>query len=74
MPKTRLQRAIAREFENEQTFTNINQSIKLAKEIKVYDIVNPTSKVMGIIAEIISRLKDSDELEVIEIENERIMA
>lgn len=74
MPKTRLQKAIGREFKEEHTFNNINESIKLAKEISVYEVINPTGKNMAILAEIISRLKDSDELEIMEIISERVEA
>lgn len=64
MPETRFMKAIADGFSNESTFENINESIKLAKSIEIIDLVDPTSKVVGIVAEIVSRLKRSEELEI----------
>ena len=66
MAKNRFNKAMNREFNDEGTFNNINESIRLAKELKVNDVVDPTGKKMAIVAEIISRLKECDELEILE--------
>jgi len=60
-------KAIADGFANESTFENINESIKLAKSLEIIDVVDPTSKVVGVMAEIVSRLKRSEELEIMEV-------
>ena len=73
--KNHLQKAITEDFDHEGTFNNINKSIQLAKELKVYDVVNASGRNMGIIAEIIARLQVSDQLEIMEVEPlERIEA
>ena len=75
MPKNRFQKAMLDGYTDEGTFNNINESIRLAKELKVYDVVNASGKSMGILAEIVARLKVSEELEIMEIEPiERIEA
>ena len=67
MRETRFMKSIADGFANESTFDNINESIKLAKSLEIIDVVDPTSKVVGVMAEIVSRLKRSEELEIMEV-------
>ena len=67
--KNQFQKAMNNDFKDEGTFNNINESIRLAKELKVYDTINPTGKQISLMSEIISRLKVSDELEIMEIQD-----
>ena len=67
MRETRFMKAIADGFSNESTFENINESIKLAKSLEIIDVIDPTSKVVGVVAEIVSRLKRSEELEIMKL-------
>ena len=64
----RFDKAISNVFSKESTINNINSSIELAQEIKILDILDPTSKTIGEIAEIISRLKNSNTLESVDIQ------
>jgi len=64
----RFDKAVNNKFSKESTINNINSSIELAQEIKILDILDPTSKTIGEIAEIISRLQNSNTLESVDIQ------
>lgn len=59
---------MSNEFKENSSHENINGAIKLAMNMKVIDILEPTSKTIGELAEIVSRLQNADSLEVIDIE------
>ena len=56
------------EFRESSSHENINEAIKLAINMKILDILQPTSKTIGELAEIVSRLQNADCLEGIDIE------
>jgi len=66
--KRRFDRAMSDEFRESSSHENINEAIKLAINMKILDILQPTSKTIGELAEIVSRLQNADCLEVIDIE------
>ena len=66
--KTRFDRALSEEYSEESTLVNINKAIELAYNLKILDILEPTSKTIGELAEIVSRLQNADTLEMIDIE------
>ncbi len=58
--KTRLQKAMNNEYANELSFTNIDRSIELAKEIKIYDLIDADGNTINKVAEIINRLQNAE--------------
>jgi hypothetical protein len=54
--KRRLDKALGNDFSKESSIDNINSAITLAKSMKVYDVVDPSGKIMGEIAEIVNRI------------------
>ena len=66
--KTRFDRALSEEYSEESTLTNINKAIELAYNMKILDILEPTSKTIGELAEIVSRLQNADTLENVDME------
>jgi len=66
--KNKFERAMSNEFKENSSHENINRAIKLAMDMKVLDILEPTGKTIGELAEIVSRLQNADSLEVIDIE------
>ena len=66
--KRRFDKAVSNEFRENSSYENINEAIKLAMNMKVLDILEPTGKTIGELAEIVSRLQNADSLEVIDIE------
>jgi aspartate aminotransferase-like enzyme len=65
--KTKTNKALDNEWKDETSYDNINKAIKLAKNIKVIDIMNPTSTIVHDLVEIVSRLQNSDELEIVDM-------
>ena len=65
--KTKTNKALDNEWEDETSYDNINKAIKLAKNIKVIDMMNPTSTIVHDLVEIVSRLQNSDELEIVDM-------
>ena len=66
MRKTRLEKAMNNDFAKENPFDNIDQAIELAKQLKVYDVIDPNGKTIHKIAEIINRLQNA-EFEVLDV-------
>jgi hypothetical protein len=68
--KTRLEKALNNEYANELSFENIDRSIQLAKEIKIYikiyDLIDANGKTINKVAEIINRLQNA-EFELLDI-------
>ena len=67
--KTRLDKAMNNEWSDDSNYDNINKSIELAKNINIIDIIDPTSKIRHDLAEIVSRLKNAENLEIIDIQD-----
>jgi|TARA_R100001443_G_scaffold50260_2_gene62491 ACT domain-containing protein len=66
--KTRFDKALNNVYSESSTIQNINKSIELANNMQIIDILEPTSKTIGEVAEIISRLQNADSLETVDIE------
>jgi uncharacterized protein YjgD (DUF1641 family) len=64
--KTRLEKAMSNDFAQENSFDNIDNAIELAKELKIYDVVDPNGKTIHKIAEIINRLQNA-EFEILDV-------
>lgn len=64
--KTRLEKALNNEYANELSFENIDKSVQLAKEIKIYDLIDANGKTINKVAEIINRLQNA-EFELLDI-------
>tara|TARA_R100001082_G_scaffold107033_1_gene80502 strand:- start:1885 stop:2103 length:219 start_codon:yes stop_codon:yes gene_type:complete len=58
--KTQFEKAMNDEFAKELPFINIETAIKLAREVKLLDLIDANGKTIGIVAEIISRLKNAE--------------
>tara|TARA_R110002051_G_C8389829_1_gene446592 strand:- start:5 stop:238 length:234 start_codon:yes stop_codon:yes gene_type:complete len=67
--KTRLDKAMDNEWSDDSNYDNINKSIELAKNINIIDIIDPTTKIRHDLAEIVSRLKNAENLEIIDIQD-----
>ena len=65
--KRRLDKALGNDFSKESSINNINSAITIAKSMKVYDVVDPSGKVMGEIAEMVNRLQNAEELESVDM-------
>ena len=73
--KTRLDKALVNGWSTENSIDNINRAIELSKDIPILDIIDPSSKIRHDLAEIVSRLKNADTLEIMnfnEIDNNSV--
>jgi ABC-type enterochelin transport system ATPase subunit len=66
MMKTRLQKALDNDYSEDTIYDNINKSIELAHGIDVYDVIDPTGRILHTLAEIIGRLQNADTLEIMD--------
>ena len=66
--KTRLTKAMNNAFNKDSSIENINKSIELAKNIKIVDIIDASSKTRHDLAEIVTRLQNADALEILDFE------
>ena len=64
--KTRLQKALDNDYSEDTIYDNINKSIELAHGIDVYDVIDPTGRILHTLAEIIGRLQNADTLEIMD--------
>ena len=67
--ETKMMKALKEEFELVGTFQSLNKCIELAKEMKLTELINPSSKITGDLAERIYRLQNLDEFEVLDFNN-----
>tara|TARA_R100001082_G_scaffold96022_1_gene63430 strand:- start:643 stop:876 length:234 start_codon:yes stop_codon:yes gene_type:complete len=65
--KTRFDKALENAYSEESSHENINKSIQLAKNLKILDVIDPSSKIIGELAEMVSRLKNAEKLEIVDI-------
>ena len=64
--KTTMEKAMDNHWRKESSFQNINEAIKLAKNISITDTIDASSKIRYDLAEIVSRLQNADELEILD--------
>ena len=65
--KSKTMRALNDEIELVGTFQSLNKCIELAKKIELIEIINPSSKITGDLSELVYRLKNLDEFEVLDL-------
>ena len=53
------------DYTNDNVFTNCNEIRRLANEINLFDIVDPSSNIEGKLMEIVSRAKCLNEFEIL---------
>ena len=66
--KTKMEKALDNSWREETSYKNINEAIKLAKNISITDTIDPNSKIRYDLAEIVSRLQNADELEILDMD------
>lgn len=53
------------DFNTENVFENLNRCLQLAKKVKISDLINPTSKQIGEVAELLYRLQHCPHFEIL---------
>jgi len=64
--KTTMEKAMDNHWQEESSFKNINEAIRLARNISITDTIDASTKVRYDLAEIVSRLQNADELEILD--------
>jgi hypothetical protein len=66
--KNQFQQALSREIIIGDPAYNISRCKELAEELKITDVVDPSGRQIGMLAELLYRVKEIPELEIIDIE------
>jgi len=64
--KTKFMKAVNGEIDVDNVFENLNNCFQLAKDLKITDLIDPSSKQLGEVAELVYRLQNCPELEIID--------
>ena len=65
--KTLYQKALDGDFEINDVYYNLERCREISKEIKIMDIIDPNSKQIGLLSELLFRMKNMPELEILDI-------
>ena len=58
-------KALNGDFDVESTFDNLNECFKIARNLKVTDLIDPSSRQIGEVAELVYRLQHCPDFEII---------
>ena len=56
------------DYEIVDIFTNIKRCKEISDQLEILDIIDPTSRDMGLLAELVYRVSNMPELELIEVD------
>mgnify|MGYP003118248712 CR=1 FL=1 len=65
--KTLYQKAMLGEFEIGNVYENLERCREISAELKVMDVIDPTSRQIGLLSELLYRMKNMPELEILDI-------
>ena len=63
-----LEKAIYGDYEITDIYTNLERCREISKELKILDIIEPSGRNVGLIAELIYRMNNMPELQIIEMD------
>tara|TARA_R110000744_G_scaffold177957_2_gene296956 strand:+ start:161 stop:397 length:237 start_codon:yes stop_codon:yes gene_type:complete len=66
--RTMLEKAIYGDYEIKDIFTNLKRCREISSELKILDIIEPSGKNVGLLAELVYRINNMPELGLIEID------
>ena len=66
--RTMFEKALIGDYEINDVFTNIQRCREISSELRILDLIDPNSKNVSLMAEIVYRAKNMPELELIEID------
>ena len=66
--RTMFEKAIMGDYEVEDIHSNLRRCREISGQLNVLDIIDPTSRNVGLIAELVFRVNNMPELELIELE------
>ena len=63
-----IEKALQGDYEIVDIFTNIKRCKEISDQLEILDIIDPTSRDMGLLAELVYRVSNMPELELIEVD------
>ena len=66
--RTMFEIALQGDYEIVDIFTNIKRCKEISDQLEILDIIDPTSRDMGLLAELVYRVSNMPELELIEVD------
>ena len=65
--KTLYQKALAGDFEIGNVYENLERCREISAELKLMDVIDPNSKQIGLLSELLYRMKNMPELEILDM-------
>ena len=66
--RTMFEKALIGDYEIKDVFTNIQRCREISSELRILDLIDPNSRNVSLMAELVYRVKNMPELELIEID------
>ena len=66
--RTMFEKALIGDYEIKDVFTNIQRCREISSELKILDLIDPNSRNVSLMAELVYRVKNMPELELIEVD------
>jgi len=65
--KTLYQKALSGEFEINDVYYNLERCREISQELSIIDVIDPNSRQIGLLSELLYRMKNMPELEILDI-------
>ena len=66
--RTMFEKALIGDYEIKDVFTNIQRCREISSELRILDLIDPNSRDVSLMAELVYRVNNMPELELIEID------
>ena len=66
--RTMFEKALIGDYEIKDVFTNIQRCREISSELRILDLIDPNSRDVSLIAELVYRVNNMPKLELIEID------
>ena len=67
MYKTLYQKALSGDYEISNVYDNLERCREISHELKMTDIIDPSSRQIGLLSELLYRMKNMPELEILDL-------
>ena len=65
--KTLYQKALSGDFKIGNVFENLERCREISEELQLMDVIDPNSKQIGLISELLYRMKNMPELQILDV-------
>ena len=66
--RTMFEKALIGDYEIKDVFTNIQRCREISSELRILDLIDPNSRNVSLMAELVYRVNNMPELELIEVD------